>query len=150
MPITIQPTTLRYKDENGVYRQADCLKGEQGYSPTATVANIEGGHRLSITDTNGTTTIDVMDGEKGEGITEITVNDDGTLTITYGDGESVRTGSLKGDPGHTPVRGTDYWTAADKAEIVTQAVSETEADLNRFGLSIVNGQLCVTYEEANS
>lgn len=27
----------------------------------------------------------------------------------------------KGDPGSTPVKGTDYWTAADQAEIV-QAV----------------------------
>lgn len=29
--------------------------------------------------------------------------------------------SLKGDPGqdgHTPVKGTDYWTAQDQAEIV--------------------------------
>lgn len=25
--------------------------------------------------------------------------------------------SMKGDPGYTPVRGVDYWTDADKAEI---------------------------------
>ena len=28
MPVTIQPTTLRYKDENGVFQTVDCLKGE--------------------------------------------------------------------------------------------------------------------------
>ena len=26
-------------------------------------------------------------------------------------------GEFKGDPGYSPVRGTDYWTEADKAEI---------------------------------
>ena len=30
---------------------------------------------------------------------------------------------LKGDKGDTPVKGTDYWTAADKAEIVNDTLS---------------------------
>lgn len=33
---------------------------------------------------------------------------------------------LKGDPGtagHTPVKGTDYWTASDKAEVVAEAAA---------------------------
>lgn len=29
----------------------------------------------------------------------------------------------KGDPGKTPVRGTDYWTAADKQEIVNSVIA---------------------------
>lgn len=29
----------------------------------------------------------------------------------------------KGDPGKTPVRGTDYWTAADKQEIVSSVIA---------------------------
>ena len=30
---------------------------------------------------------------------------------------------LKGDKGDTPVKGTDYWTAADKAEIVADTLA---------------------------
>lgn len=32
--------------------------------------------------------------------------------------EAKESGDFKGDPGYTPVRGTDYWTEADKQEIV--------------------------------
>lgn len=39
--------------------------GEPGYSPTISVKTIDGGHRLTITDVNGTKTVDVMDGEDG-------------------------------------------------------------------------------------
>ena len=44
----------------------------------------------------------------------------------------IATAELKGDPGEkgdpgtpgkTPVRGTDYWTAADKAEIVADVLA---------------------------
>lgn len=40
-------------------------KGDAGVSPTADVTTIEGGHRVTITDVNGTKTFDVMDGEDG-------------------------------------------------------------------------------------
>lgn len=39
--------------------------GQDGYSPTITVTNITGGHRVSITDADGTKTFDVMDGTNG-------------------------------------------------------------------------------------
>ena len=37
-----------------------------------------------------------------------------------------------GQDGYTPVRGTDYWTAADKAEIVGDAVEELDAYVVRY------------------
>ena len=40
--------------------------GADGYSPTITVTDITGGHRLTITDKTGTRTVDVMDGEDGQ------------------------------------------------------------------------------------
>lgn len=40
--------------------------GQDGFSPTITVTNITGGHRLTITDKNGTRTVDVMDGAQGD------------------------------------------------------------------------------------
>ena len=44
--------------------------GEDGYSPTVTISDITGGHRVTITDLNGNHTFDVMDGEGSEGGTE--------------------------------------------------------------------------------
>lgn len=41
--------------------------GQDGYSPTITVTNITGGHRVSITDATGTQTFDVMDGTSSGG-----------------------------------------------------------------------------------
>ena len=35
------------------------------------------------------------------------------------DGEWVEVPALKGEDGYTPVKGTDYWTAEDIAEIKT-------------------------------
>lgn len=39
--------------------------GKDGYSPTVTVTEIDGGQRVSITDVNGTKTFDVLDGADG-------------------------------------------------------------------------------------
>lgn len=47
--------------------------GVDGVSPTLSVEAISGGHRVSITDVNGTQTFDVMDGQNGadgSGVTE--------------------------------------------------------------------------------
>ena len=69
--------------------------GADGVSPGVTIGMVTGGHTVTITDAEH------PDGQ--------------TFTVTDGqdgiDGED-------GQDGHTPVRGTDYWTAADKAEIV--------------------------------
>lgn len=46
----------------------DGIDGVDGVSPTAAVTDITGGHRLTITDENGTTTVDVMDGVDGQGV----------------------------------------------------------------------------------
>lgn len=40
--------------------------GADGYSPTVTVTDITGGHRVTITDADGTQTFDVMDGAQGQ------------------------------------------------------------------------------------
>lgn len=41
--------------------------GEDGYSPTVTVNEIEGGHRVTITDESGDHVFDVLDGQGGGG-----------------------------------------------------------------------------------
>ena len=40
--------------------------GEDGISPVVSVSTITGGHRIAITDADGTKTFDVMDGENGD------------------------------------------------------------------------------------
>lgn len=84
--------------------------GEDGVSPTVTVTDITGGHRVTITDATGTDTFDVMDGSKG---------DPGTPGQPGADGAD----------GHTPEKGVDYWTAEDQAEIVAGAAGTVEAEL---------------------
>ena len=44
----------------------DGQDGQDGYSPTVTVTDITGGHRVTVTDAQGQHTFDVMDGEQGE------------------------------------------------------------------------------------
>ena len=63
---------------------------------------------------------------------------------------------LKGDKGDTPVKGTDYWTEADKAEIVdelkpsqvTSGTSMTLADNTEYRLTDVT-ELTITYPNGN-
>lgn len=38
-------------------------------------------------------------------------------------GKYVGIPAIKGADGHTPVKGTDYWTAADKQEIVNDVLA---------------------------
>lgn len=49
--------------------------GEDGFSPTITVTDITGGHRVTITDADGQHSFDVMDGEDGQGaVQDVQVN----------------------------------------------------------------------------
>lgn len=76
---------LKIKDSQGNWVEVPSIKGdkgdrgEQGISPTVTITPITGGHRITITDADGTETADVMDGHNGM----VTVNVSGTTpTIT--------------------------------------------------------------------
>ena len=52
---------------------------------------------------------DGTDGQDGVGITSITQNQDGTLSINLDDGTSYVTEPLKGADGYTPIKGVDYF-----------------------------------------
>lgn len=54
--------------------------GEDGYSPTVTVAEIAGGHRVTITDEDGDHVFDVFDGQGGGGDDEVFFADYGLTT----------------------------------------------------------------------
>ena len=49
-----------------------------------------------------------------------------TLEIDIPNGETGPSGppGEKGDPGHTPVRGKDYWTETDKTEVINEVVEK--------------------------
>lgn len=78
------------------------LKGEDG-ADGISVTHTWNGTTLTVTSASGTSSADLK-GEKG---------DQGEPGAP---GEKGVDGA-KGDDGYTPVRGTDYWTDADKAEI---------------------------------
>lgn len=62
--------------------------GQPGVSPTVAIEDIEGGHRITITDASGDHTADVMDGEKGDPGDPTELIDD-----TAGDGDTGKTWS---------------------------------------------------------
>lgn len=109
-----------------------------GFSPTVEVEEINGGHKISVTDVNGTSSFNVMDGVKGDtgskgetgvGIASVkqttTSTADGganIVTVTKTDGTKetfqVLNGSkgstgAKGNDGYTPVKGVDYFDGVD-------------------------------------
>ena len=87
---------------NGVWQAVPAVKGTDGkpgtngkpgvdgFSPIAKVETITNGATITITDKNGTTTATILNGAKGD----------------------------PGTNGTTPVKGVDYYTEADKQEMV--------------------------------
>lgn len=70
--------------------------GKDGFSPVITTSKQDGTTTITITDAEGTKTATILDGEKGD----------------------------KGDKGDTPVKGTDYFTDADKTEMVAAVLAQ--------------------------
>lgn len=73
-------------------------KGDDGISPTVDITPIDGGHRISITDADGTETADVLDGKDG------------------------RNGK-DGADGYTPVKGVDYFDGDPGADGISPTVA---------------------------
>lgn len=69
--------------------------GADGVSPTVAVTSITGGHRITITDKNGTKTVDVMDGTDGSNGKDGAAGKDGkgikTVARTSGNGAAGTT-----------------------------------------------------------
>lgn len=99
----------------------------------------------NITIENNTISAAVLKGEKGDtgadgtsvtvsSVTEST-EDGGSNVVTFSDGKTltVKNGSKgstgeKGDAGYTPVKGTDYFTEADKTELIDDDFSTTSTN----------------------
>lgn len=106
----------------------------------ATVEQTESGAVITITDKKGTTTAMVsngQDGARGE------KGDPGEQGPQGEKGDPGEQGS-QGAPGRTPVRGTDYWTEADKAKIKQEIIGEIITQDSGNSESLVMSQKAVT------
>ena len=81
--------------------------GAPGFSPTVEIQQIQGGHRVIITDEDGPHSFDVIDYMEGRAIQSTVLNADYTLTIRYTDGTSYTTPSIRGTTGATGADGAD-------------------------------------------
>lgn len=86
-------------------KESGDLKGEKG-DDGISATHSWSGTTLTVTSASGTSSANLK-GEKGE------KGDTGSQGLQGETGPKGDTGA----PGYTPVRGTDYWTDADKAEI---------------------------------
>ena len=75
-------------------------RADDGFSPIVEVTENESGHRVEITDVNGTKAFDVRDGKKGD-------------AFTYEDFTSEQLAALKGKDGYTPQKNVDYFDGKD-------------------------------------
>ena len=114
---------IQYSTDNGntwvnLIAEAD-LKGDKGDKGDPGIPGNDG-HSPVVTATKSgkTTTISV----DGAAIATVEDGADGAPGVAGAPGKN-------GTDGHTPVKGTDYWTASDKAEIV----AEVTAALPKYG-----------------
>lgn len=99
--------------------------GAPGFSPTVEIQQIQGGHRVIITDEDGPHSFDVIDYMEGRAIQSTVLNADYTLTIRYTDGTSYTTPSIRGATGATGPAGADGTDGADGADGVSPEVTIT-------------------------
>lgn len=92
--------------------------GQDGFSPIVEVNPIDGGHRIIITDIQGTESFDVMNGKDGKQGEKGDSGHTPQKGIDYFDGKDGKDGSngkdgVDGEDGYTPQKGVDYWTEED-------------------------------------
>ena len=117
--------------EAAIKKLGNVKDGKDGVSPTVSTAATTGGTKVTITDAKGSHEFVVKDGAKGDaGETGPAgaPGKDGAVGPAGPAGAPGKDGAVgpqgpAGAPGKTPVRGTDYWTAADKQEIVNSVIA---------------------------
>ena len=148
---TLLASAGKVKTVNGVEPDANGnieIEGGTGKDGTTFTPNVSADGTLSWTNdggkdnpasvnikgAKGDTGAQGADGTNGKDGTSVTVAsvsestaDGGSNVVTFSDGKAVtiKNGSKgsTGNDGKTPVKGTDYWTDADKSEIVTEVVA---------------------------
>ena len=108
--------------------------GAAGVSPSVTVTAIAGGHRVSITDANGTQTFDVMDGQGGA----VTVDSALSSTSENPVQNKVIKAALDGKGTYSKPSGGIPKT--DLASAVQTSLDKADTALQTAPVSSVNGQ----------
>lgn len=116
--------------------------GDDGVSPTVSLTEIDGGHRVAITDKNGEKSFDVLDGATGP---------EGPNTVGATTATDI-TGILKGNGAtvEAAVEGTDYPPVYNKAKSVTAATTLTSANLGTCILANSSTAFTITLPTATS
>lgn len=83
----------------GEWEEVPAIKGADGFSPSAKIAQTDEGAVITFVDATGSSSATIKHGEKG----------------------------ADGADGKTPVRGTDYWTSADQEQIVADVLAALPA-----------------------
>lgn len=95
---------------------------------------------VAVNNETGVVTFELNDGSSAsytfpkpkDGVSVTSVNDkgNGTFTLSFSDGtESKPVQTIKGNPGYTPVKGTDYWTETDVSNIINECKSYIDSEL---------------------
>ena len=110
-------TTTIYVDGTAIAQVKDGTAGADGITPTVTATTITGGHNVAFSYGTGdprNTDFDVMNGAQGPR-------------------------GPAGQDGHTPVKGTDYWTAQDQADIVQDVVTDISPTMQTKAITDTGG-----------
>lgn len=99
----------------------DGKDGQDGFSPIVQVADIEGGHRVTITDKNGTKTFDVMDGKDGQG------GSGGGVQADWNQSDSTAQDYIKNRP---------FYAEYEYEPIEFSFANDDFIDLSPFGLGV--------------
>lgn len=127
--------------------------GQNGVSPTVEVAEIDGGHRVSITDVNGTQTFDVMNGQNisipSVDSSEVINAPIGSIMAWSGDADSIPQGwhVCDGEDGTVDLRdkfilaaGGNYAVGDEGgSEEVTLTVEQMPSHLHSFDMMFGTG-----------
>lgn len=89
-------------------------KGDEGYTPVKGKDYFDGANGTSVT----VKSVSTSSADGGSNV--VTFSDGKTLTVKNG---SKGNPGDPGTPGYTPVKGTDYWTAADRQSMVNDVVA---------------------------
>lgn len=122
----------------------DGTDGQDGFSPVITVTDITGGHRVTITDAEGTQTVDMMNGQPGTPGTAGTDGYSPTVTVTeITGGHRVTITDAQGSHVFDVMDGSDASVTVDSElsttsenpvqnKIITGAVNQLNEDLSQL------------------
>jgi hypothetical protein len=135
-PSVTENGDLSWSNDKGLENPAPVnIKGPKGDTPEKGVDYFDG---TSVTVSNVSTSS--ADG----GSNVVTFSDGKTLTVKNGSKGS------KGDKGDAPVKGTDYFTEADKAEIVADVVAEvTENEIPDYVVEEAEATIAKVFSHGN-